>query len=560
MPEVSPRVKALLRRWEKGQANKGQWMNHWDDIARVQNPRREGFVTAQVEGARRTDDLFDGTAQIAARGLANAIGGMIRPEGHQWTKMRVEDDRIDELDEVKDWLAQQEQRLFNAMFAPAARFRQAAGEVDLDLVTIATGVMYIGESQERNNLLYQSLWLRDAVPVFNEEGRVDGMFIKRRFTIRNALARFGEQQLSEATRQKLASNQKEQILDDKIDLLHAVVLREEGNADALLARNLPFADYWIEIDAQHELSVGGFHEFPFAVPRWDTSSGEDYGRSPGMVALPDSDTSQAIMETLLVSGQRNADPPLAVPNDSTIAEYNTFPGGLVYYDPDAAAAVRGNPFFPLLPGGNMPLTYQLLQDVRGNIFAAFFRNVLNLPIQGPQMTATEVIQRKEEFIREIGPVFGRLETDYTAVVIERSFNILLRAGAFGPIPRVLQGQNIVFVYESPVKRIRQQVEAAAAHMWVLELLEIGAVKPEALDLINVDEYARFTAEANGLPRAIVTSRTEMEALREQRATEKEAMQGLMAAQSIADTADRGASAVKHAVEAQQPAMGAPNGG
>lgn len=552
MAEPLKRTKALIRRWEKGQAAKGQWMSHWDDVTRVQNPRREGFVTTQTEGARRTDDLFDGSPQVAARGLANAVGGMIRPEGEQWPIMRAEDDRLDNSDEVKEWLSDSQRRLLTAIYSPRARFRQATGEVDLDLVTIATGVMFVGEGRSLNHLLFQSLWLRDAVPVFNEEGAIDGMFVKRRFTLRNAMARFGEDNLSAQTREKLSRATRDEALDEKLDLLHAVVLREEGRADALIARELPFADIWIEIDQKHEISVGGFHEFPFVVPRWDTSSGEDYGRSPGMIALPDSDTAQAMGETLLIAGQRAADPPLAVPNDSAFAEYNTFPGGLLYYDTEAAAAVRGNPFFPLSPGSNMPLTLEMQQDIRNNIFAAFFRNVLNLPIEGPQMTATEVIQRKEEFIREIGPVFGRLETDYTAPMVERAFNIMLRAGALAPIPEALQGQNIRFEYESPVKRIRKQIEAAAAGMVVAEALNIAQIKPEIMDSLNLDEYIRFRAEAAGLPTALLTGRDELQAMREARAEADQAAQQMQVLQQGAEIADRGAGAVQKAAQAQQP--------
>lgn len=548
MPEPSERVKSLLRRWEKGQGAKDQWMNHWDDIARVQNPRREGFVTTKTEGERRSDDLFDGTPQIGARGLANAVGGMIRPEGQEWIKIRAENDRIDNMEEAKDWFARRQRQLFNAMYDPRARLRQATGEVDLDLVTLGTGILFAGESAYRRHLLFQSLYLRDAVPIFNDEGQADGVFLQREFSLRDAIARLGEANLSEAIRRKIKDD-RSAALDEKLKLLHVVLPRNEGRPDALFSRNLPWAEYWVEIDQRHEVSEGGFYEFPYAIPRWDTSSGEKYGRSPGMIALPDSDTAQAMGQTLLVAGQRAADPPLAVPNDSTIQEYNTFPGGLTYYDIEIAAQMRGNPFFPLSTGGSVPLTYQMQQDVRNNIFAAFFRNVLNLPINGPQMTATEVIQRKEEFIRETGPVFGRLETDYTALFVERSFQTMLRAGAFDPIPPLLQEQNILFIYESPVKRIRQQVEAAAAHMWVLELLEIGAVKPEALDMINVEAYARFTAEANGLPRELIPSREQLDALRKQRQEQQSMRIELEQAMAATQAADQGAGALKSIAQA-----------
>ena len=138
------------------------------------------------------------------------------------------------------------------------------------------------------------------------------------------------------------------------------------------------------------------------------------------------------------------------------------------------------------------------------------------------MTATEIIARKEEFIREIGPVFGRLESDYTAPIVERAFHIMLRAGAFGDIPEALQGRGVRFEYQSPIKRIRQQIEAAAASQWAQEMIVLGEVKPDALDLINVDALGRFGAEAAGLPNEIVNGTDEVAALRKARAEAEQA--------------------------------------
>ena len=148
--------------------------------------------------------------------------------------------------------------------------------------------------------------------------------------------RFGRDALSDRVKKLLADGK----VDDKVKVLHAVVPRAEGRSDALLARNLPYADIWIDLDDKKAIKTGGFHEFPFVVPRWDTTSGEDHGRSPAMIALPDGDTLQAMGETILVAGQRAADPPLMAPNDGSFDAVNTFPGGLSYYDVETAAQVR----------------------------------------------------------------------------------------------------------------------------------------------------------------------------------------------------------------------------
>lgn len=532
-------VKEILSRWKTLESKKSQWHNHYDDLARVMLPRRLGFAQTTVEGENRNEDIFDGTPMQAARGLANAIGGMMRPEGLPRIEMKTESDALNQMDEVKDWLADSDGKLKNAFNNPDARFRQASGEKDQDLVVFGTAAMFIGEA--KNRLLFQSLHLRDVTPFFGESGIPEGMFLKRKLTVRQLISRFSENNLSSETKKLVTDNK----IDQKIDVLHAVIPRSESKANALFARDLPFADFWIEIEAKHELSVGGFHEFPFIIPRWDTTSGEDMGRSPGMIALPDAETLQAMGETILIAGQRSADPPLMAPNDGSFDALNTFPGGLSYYDVETAVAVRGNPFFSLESGTNLSISRDMQADSREQIFAAFFRNVLNLPVRGPEMTATEVIQRKEEFIREIGPIFGRLETDDTSPTVERAFMILLRAGAFLPIPDILQGQNIRFDYDSPVKKIRQQVDAAAARMWAQEIIELSSVKPEALDLINADELGRFSAEALGIPHKIVNGTEQVNQIREQRQQAAEAQQqadqlaqGLDMAKVGADVADK----------------------
>ena len=532
------RVKQLLTRRKALRSRRGQWDSHWDDLSRVQLPRRLGFVTQTQDGDRRMDDIYDGTPMQAARGLANALGSMVRPEGEKWHSIHAVDGP--ETDEAKDWLADTDERMRDAFENPKSRMRQALGEGDSDLVVLGTAVVFMGEGD--TNLLFQTLHLKDALPIFGESGNAEGMLRDRRFTVSQAVDRFTLDKLSDTVKQQYANKK----FDEYVDFLHCVTPRKEGRADAMLARNLPWADMWIEIEAEKLSSSGGFHEFPFAVPRWDTSSGEEYGRSPGMIALPDSNTVQAMGATLLIAGQRAADPPLAVPDDSTFDAPNTFPGGLAYYDLETARAVGRIPIAPLDSGANIPITREMQDDTRNQIWNAFFRNILRLPVGGPQMTATEINARKEEFIREIGPVFGRLETDYTAPIVERSFQIMLRAGALAPIPEVLQGQGVRFEYQSPIRKLRQQVEAASARAWAEEMIILGQVKPEALDLVNVDALGRFTAEAAGLPNDIINGMDEVQRLREERAAAQQAAAEMQQLQAGVDTAATAADAANKA--------------
>ena len=106
-------IEQLIKRWERLSQDKSVWHSHWDDLARVMLPRRLGFTATTIEGERRTEDIFDSTPMQAARGLANAVGGLLRPDGLPEVKIRASDDRIDNSEEAMLWLEDARNRLRN---------------------------------------------------------------------------------------------------------------------------------------------------------------------------------------------------------------------------------------------------------------------------------------------------------------------------------------------------------------------------------------------------------------------------------------------------------------
>lgn len=555
---MTKRAEELITRYRKAKETRDLWAQHWEDLARVQLPRRMGFITQVVQGERRTEDLYDGTSIQAARDLAQDMGGMLRPEGERWFFLKTAEKRDMMSDAARFWLNDTGERMRDAFDDARARFRQATGEADIDMVVFGTAIMGVFEKVGKRHLIFQTSHLKDGVPIFDEDGNLMGMFRERMMTLEQARRRWGAEKLSEQTRQKLQTEQKTQ-LDEKISFLFSVMPRENGDPDAKFANRLPFEDMVIEIEAKHEVLVGGFHEMPYIAPRWDTTSGEDYGRSPGMIALPDSNTSQAIGETMLVAGQRAADPPLLTPSDAFIDAPNTFPGGLGHYEADAVKDLGFDPFKILETGRNFPISRDIQQDVRESIRAAFMRNMFNLPAPGEaNMTATEVIARQREFVRAMGPVFGRVEADYTAPMVERAFQVMLRAGAFLPLPEEWLDRRVAvrFEYESPVKRLREQAAAVAAEQWVNQNIAFAtsAQKPEILDNVNFDEWSQFSARALGVPMALVSTDEQKQEKRAGRQQAMEAAQAEAEVQSGAETLDTLAGAAdKAGLTQEQPA-------
>lgn len=513
----------LLERLDRLKSDRRNWDDHFESLARVFLPRRLGFASARVEGDRRREDLYDGTPQQAARNLAAALDGLLKPRAEPWARARVADDSLDANDTVRDWLARVDDRLFQAIYNPRARFQQATAEVDHDLVVLGTGALFIGEARSLDRLSFASQDLAGLYIMVDADGLANGLFRTRRLSARQAKEFFVER-LGGKLGRSAGKALEDKAPDRKLDYVHAVLPRAEAAATARKSgKALPFTSHWIDVADKAILHESGFHEFPFAVPRWDTRSGETYGRSPAMIALPDANTLQAQGETILMAGEYATLPPIFAPSDSIVGPAKLRPGRYAFYDLDAAVGQRlAQPIFPMQAGANIPIGREMQNDTRDQVWAAFFRNVLNLPNAGPQMTATEVMQRREEFVRIIGPVFGRLEADYLAPIVERIFGIMFRAGAFGAVPDELAGADIRFEFRSPIERIRRQIEAAAA---LKSVEEIGLVAqatgdPAVLDFIDRDKVAKMIETANGVD--ILRGEREVAELRQSRAQAEQA--------------------------------------
>lgn len=535
-------VRKALDRWQRLKKQAGQWHQLWQELADVLLPVRADIVDDREPGHPRTSELYDGTPMQARRGLATAIDGLLKPKTSAWFHVRATDDFLNEDDEAKSWLQDVERRMWNAIYSRTARFIQRTGEVDNDLVTFGTGILFIGESRTMDGLVFRSLHPKNVAIAENADGVVDTCYVSMKLTPRQAAQKWGEENLGKKTLEKLGGDAK----DKPVEFVQGVFPREDRDPRRKDNLNLPFASVVIDVASEHIVEESGFAEFPFAVPRWETASGEVYGRSPGMIALPDAKTLQAMGKTMLVAGQKAVDPPLWMLDDAVMGVPRTFPGGVTVIDSEATRNFGREPFGAMNFGKNIPLGFEMQRDTRSQIEGAFFRNVFRLPVDGPQMTATEVLERKEEFIRTIGPVFGQLEADYIGHIVERVFGIMLRAGAFLDPPEVLQGREVRFEFQSPIAQARKQIEAMSAAQSIQFMGPFIEADPTIMDNFNGDEMVRDLPDATGFPMDWLRSEQEVDQIRQQRAQQAQQQAILESGQQVAEIGKTAAQASEEA--------------
>jgi len=496
-------IPAILRRHASARAGRSTWESHWQRLAEVLLPRAADFTSEHTPGDRRMTGIYDGHPMAVRRELVASIDSMLKPKTSRWFDIKVkglEDDEID--DDAKRWLEAARDCLWTHLYARRAQFIAASGQVDDELITFGTGCLHIGERADKSGLCFRSIPLRDVVIYEDADGVVDAVMVSMALSARQAARKWGEDALSGRVREALRDKP-----DEVGRYLWAVQPRDGADPSRLDAKGMAFESVVIDIKAEHVVSESGYAEFPFAVPRWDRAAGEVYGRSPGMVALPDVNTLQSMGKTMLKAGQLAVEPPLVTPADGIVGgKVRLVPGGLIPVD---YAALRSSgvsqPVYPLSLGENLPLSREMQSDVRLQVERAFFRNVLSLPVDGPSMTATEVIERKQAFIREMGPIFGKLEADYTGALAERAWAVLMRGGAFGPVERIpesLRGREIRFEFNSPLTQALRKVEMTSLQEAITAISPLASVRPDMLDHLDSDAIMRALPDGYGFPGAL----------------------------------------------------------
>lgn len=523
----------ILLRVQQLRSGRDPWLDYWQELAETFLPGRAEFVVKKQQGERALETIFDGSPRLAARDLASAIDGLIKPKTSNWFDLTVEDEDVAELEDVKLWLEKVRNLMWRAIYQKDARFIQRSDETDGALVVFGWGVLWMAENRDRNGLLFKSFHNGRVAIDENADGVVDTIVVSDELTALQAQKQFGFDKLHKEI-QEIITKGRPQGYSQKFPFSQIVLPNEDYQAGTIGPSGMTFKT--AVIDEKHEqiMSEGGFHEFPAAIPRWDTYPGKVYALSPAMFALPDALTLQAMAKTLLIGGERAVDPPIMVPSDSFLSPIRTMPGGISVFDPQPMVDIGlSQPVFPLPVSGNLPVGREMQFDYRAQVEAAFFKNVLKLPIEGQQMTATEILERKEEFVRVLGPVFGRLEADYIGHVVERTFGIMKRAGALPPMPDALQDHPLKFTFQSPIQQARKAIEVAGFSRTLEVMAPLAQVQPELLDNIDGDKIMRDAPEWAGIPSEWLRTQDEVGQVRQDRAQQAQAAAGVSAAQPLA---------------------------
>jgi len=530
--EYGDLVTQIIKKQESLKSFRTPWENLWQDCAEYVNPNRGDFSSVRYRAdTTRYEKIYDTTAPLANEQLASGLHSFLTSPSQRWFTLTTFDDELNKELEVKEWLELTTNVLYDRVFnLPNSNFNSQAHELYLDLGSFGTGVMMVQDNPGAD-IVFRTFHLADCYIQENDKGFIDTLYRKYKRNGRQLIERFGEA----VPENVVKITEKDPYRE--FDVIHAVEPSETYGEPIKKPTKKNFKSCYVLIEEKALLEEGGFDEFPYMVPRWQKVAGEIYGRSPAMTSLPDIKMVNQMMKTIIKAAQKVTDPPLLVPDDGFILPVRTVPGGLNFYRAGTQDRIE-----PLETKSRPDIGLDLVQNRREHIQSTFHVDWMNMPEEGPQMTATEVMARQEEKMRMMGPMVGRLQNEFLGPLIERVYQILSRKKQLPPAPMMLQAEGLKVNYTSPIAKAQKTNQMFTVTRLFETMAPLMQVKPELIDNLNADETFRYLHHLLDAPPQILNPPEEVQAVRQQRQEQQEQMQQ-------AEAAQQGSQAVKNLAEA-----------
>jgi hypothetical protein len=507
------------------------------EVARFMQPHRSRFLTSDRgaagnrnktnRGVRRhwNNKLADSYGLKAARILTNGMTSGLTSASRPWFVLGLDDEDLKDHPGVRDWLSEVERRIYG--FLARSNFYGAAKTGYAENGLFGTEACLMMEHQTRgmvcHTMTFGEYWI-----ACGDAREPDVLYRACPLTVREAVQTFGKR-----VSKDIMSRYDNGTYTDIVNYFQAI----EPNSDyAGEFGQMPFRSvYWDADDGKTKtVSVRGFMDQPFWAARWDIASGETYGTSPGMEALP------AVRKLQLIA--RREDEML----DKVVKPEMVSPPG-VRLTGQAGRIVSGAG----MTKENFVVPHQIdyradqmaarqrehtEREIDALTYAELFNAITNM--QGIQpRTVEEIAARNEEKLTQLGPVIERVSNEKLRPIIERVYGIMLRGNLLPPVPEELSGREIKIEFVSILTQMQRMVGIGSLERTASFIGNLGGVRPDALDKLDVDELIDDYADRAGAPARIIRSAKEVGEDRKVRAQQQQMAQMAEMAPAVRDGAD-----------------------
>lgn len=490
------------------------------EIADQFYPERADFTVRRSIGEDWAEHLMTGYPAMVRRDLGNSLGSMLRPKAKQWFNVSIErDDKLDH--EGREWLQEATVKMRRAMYDRKSKFTQATKQGDHDFAAFGGACISVEVNMRDQALLYRSWHLRDVAWVEDAYGQVGEIHRNWKPTCTELCGYFGDR-----VHPKMKERLSKQPFQE-CNVRHVVIKADEYLNMSGKRILQPWMSVWIDCENNHVMREDGSWSRIYALPRWATISGSQYAYSPAaLIALPDARLIQSMTLTMLDAGERAANPPMVGVAEAIRGDLQLYAGGFTSVDAEYDERL-GEVLRPLTQDTRgLPFGMEMMDRTQMILKDAFFLNQLNMPPQGgPEMTAFEVGQRVQEYIRNALPLFEPMEDEYNGQLCDMTFDLLMRNGVFGApadMPESIQGEDTSYDFESPLHEMLERQKGQTFLEAKALITEAAQIDPEAATVMDFKATLRDVLEGVATPEKWLRSEAEQDQMIEDMQSQEEA--------------------------------------
>jgi len=528
-------VDGILREYAARKLRRYTTEGHWQEVAELVAP---SFINTffewgeMVPGMKKTEKQIDSKAALALSRFGAIMDSLLTPRNSKWHGLEASDPVLNKNRNVKLWFEDTTRRLFKYRYAPTANYSSQNQQIYRSLGAFGTGPMFIDRLYSMDGtkgFRYKCMSLGNVYISENHQGVVDGFIRRLKLTARQAMQRADWA----ATLPQQIKDAAEKDPEKRWVFLHCVKPRTDYNPERLDAKGKLFGSYYISLDLKKLLSEGGYNTFPMPTTRYEQDPEEEYGRGPAMQVLPSIKTKNTEKRIILKQGHRAVDQVLLM-HDDGLAAFSLKPGSM---NPGTVSS-DGRPLVVPLPGGNVQVGLEMMQEEDQIIDSAFLVDLFKLLLDDPKIfTATQVTEMIAQRGILISPTVGRQQSEYLGPKIDRELDLGSDMGLFLPMPPELieaKGDYSV-VYTSPLARAARAEEVAGLQRSIERALAVVNVtqNPAPLDHYDWDVIIPEAAEIDGVPQRWMRDKAMVEQIRTARQKVKQAQMEIQAAPGAA---------------------------
>ena len=494
---------------------RGSMWSIWRELAATYLPYRHPWLLSsqKSETVELNPNFITGiglrSLRVQSAGLMNGITSPTRP----WIKLAIGSNPAKLQLVTTTWLSQASSIMHTVLARSNFYNTLAMSYHDIGLMGSSGISMY----EDRRDVLRTSRYnTGEYYMEYDAFGRLRSYSRELKMTLVSIKEQFGEEAFDEEMAGHYATPERRGRVYNVIHFCS----RDIPDLPTYVA-NRPWKEvYYIPAKSgtdDNAISVKGFKEAPSVFPRW--SSELEYGMSPGMEALGDM---RELIQLILDKGigiETMTKPPLLFDQFLRNNPRNTLPGGHTFV-PNLANFIGGKPLYTV----NVPVQELRadIMEVKQAIEATFHNPLFTMFSQLDTVrSATEIDARREERLVMLAHFLERFENEALDPLVERAFNLCLRAGLFPDPPEEVLQNEIDIQYVSILTTAQRALNTVPIERLLQMVGQVMQLSPNVLDLLDFDRMVHTYAEAIDVNPTVFA---EDDAIAQKRQQNSEAMQ------------------------------------